>query len=183
MTRLDSLSAGQPSEAGTEDQQLGILGDADPDYDPESNPIIAAISSAEIPGVTYTREDLKRPDLAKIAANARKLAKSLGLNIYQNPKTGVGALFNPVAFRMEEIKAADVAGKLQQLLPPVSKFPPTGGAAPTASAAPAALQAGSPPLSRGSQTALTKSRLSKLSEDPRYPGAGGILASMTATPA
>lgn len=180
MTRLDSLSAGQPSDAGTEDQQLGILGDADPSYDPETNPIVASIVSADVPGVTYTREDLKRPDLAKVAANARKLAKSLGLGIYQSPKTGVGALFNTQVFKLEEIRAADIAGKLQQLLPPVSKFPPAGGAAPTA--APVAPQAGSPPLSRGSQTALTKSRLSKLGEDPRYPGAGLLQQAMTTMP-
>lgn len=181
MNALQALSSGA-APGDSEEAQLGILGDADPNYDPETNPIVSSIVSAEVPGVTYTREDLKRPDLAKVAANARKLAKSLGLGIYQSPKTGIGALFNTQVFKLEEIRAADIAGKLQQLLPPVSKFPAAGGAAAPAAAAPVAPQAGGPPLSRGSQTALTKSRLSQLGEDPQYPGAGGILNSMSAMP-
>ena len=181
MNALQALSSGAaPGES--EEAQLGILGDADPNYDPETNPIVSSIVSAEVPGVTYTREDLKRPDLAKVAANARKLAKSLGLGIYQNPSTGIGALFNLQAFKIEEIKAADVAGKLQQLLPPVSKFPAAGGGAVPAAAAPVAPQAGGPPLSRGSQTALTKSRLSQLGEDPKYPGAGLLQEAMNTLP-
>lgn len=182
MNALQALSSGA-APGDSEEAQLGILGDADPSYDPETNPIVASIVSADVPGVTYTREDLKRPDLAKVAANARKLAKSLGLGIYQSPKTGVGALFNTQVFKLEEIRAADVAGKLQQLLPPVSKFPPAGGAAPTAPvAAPAAPQASGAPLSRGSQTALTKSRLSQLGADPKYPGAGLLQEAMTTIP-
>lgn len=181
MNALQALSSGA-APGDSEEAQLGILGDADPNYDPETNPIVSSIVSAEVPGVTYTREDLKRPDLAKVAANARKLAKSLGLSIYQNPRTGIGALFNSQIFKMGEIKAADLAGKLQQLLPPVSKFLAADSGASISVVKPVTSQAGGPPLSRGSQTALTKSRLSQLGGDDRYPGAGGILASMTAMP-
>jgi len=87
----------------------------DDKFDPESSAVVTSVVNAEVPGIIFSLDDLKKPEIAPLVANAKKLPE-LGLGIYTNPSKGIAVLFNPAVLRLEEIKAVDAAGKLEQVL-------------------------------------------------------------------
>jgi hypothetical protein len=97
----------------------------DASYDPSKAPVVEAVSSGKVPGVLFSLADIKRPEIAPLVKNSRKLV-SLGLGVYTNPTKKIAALFNPDVVTLDEIKKVDAAGKLDKLLKMYSAF--SGGA-------------------------------------------------------
>jgi hypothetical protein len=131
--KLPTTKSVSGTDAKAEDV-ISKLPQADPNFDPMKSPIVQAVFNASIPGVTFTDADLKNPQVAPLAANARNLVEA-GLGVV-GLKDGRKALFNPHVITPAEILKADKKGTLDKALIPFSK---AGGAAD--SSGPAAPQA------------------------------------------
>lgn len=173
MQKINSLTSPEPSP----DADLPL---ADASYDPTTSPVVASVLSAEVPGVLFTLEDLKSPDVAPVVANARALPGK-GLGVYTNPEKKLAALFNPEVITMEELKAVDKAGKLDKILVPYSQLGKkstalASGAPPTEPAPAPILATPVPPPSRGAQTAAARKANSP--QKQKTPGAGSFINSL-----
>lgn len=190
-----------PQDGGQDPNQAEIdkLPQADPNFDPKSSPIVSAVAGADVPGVVFTPDDLKNPQVAPLAANARSLL-NVGLGVY-GMKDGRKALFNPQVVTPEEVQKLDAAGKLDQILVPFSKVGKSGAGAgsattpdknseqpsATAGAGQGPAQVGpaepmGPTMPAGAASKLATARVNSMkssgSPSPSAPAAGGILGRM-----
>lgn len=156
-----------PKQAGGGLDQIPL---EDPSFDPTSIPLVKAVADAEVPGVVLSDADLQNPELEPLAKNGRALFEKTNLGMYRG-KTGT-ALFNPGVVTPEEIKRLDEAGKLDQVLPPASKYLSGGG-----EEAPAPAVGGMPaPAPSGTQRARARSTFAGSLPPTRQPvPAGGSL--------
>lgn len=150
-----------------------------------SNPFIAPVLDAKIPGWVADKGDFAAlPDLKALVSGVPAILK-LGLAGY-GAKSGEQVLFNPRVLHPEEIKAADAAGKLRDLLPDVRTLagggntPPAAaagspGAAPVASPAPASPYV--PPTSKAIAGARANN-IQQRTPPGAVPGAGTFLSDL-----
>lgn len=166
---------------------LDALPAADPKFDPSSNPIVAKVLGADVPGVIVPESDFDDPLIAPLNANGRKLIE-VGLAVI--PVKGGVALFNPAVVKLEEAQAYADSPKINQLFPVWREVLGQEGAAPGpgggATASPAAgSMAGAPPQAPSAQkaTAAARSRATAMPAMPNTrkaaPAAGSLLNSFT----
>lgn len=149
-------------------------------------PAMQALFAGAPPAVSADiKEYANNPDSKIIAANADSLMKA-GIGRYRSLKGDIGVLFNVMYIHPEEIKAADAAGKLQEIAPPFDsvngKISKSGKnhpaltaktpAGPKSAPMPAPPQFSSGGLPASAETSLTKARTKNLT--PGSPTSGPL---------
>lgn len=181
----DPAAAAPAAPAG--DDVLSKIPLEDPNFDPMTVPLVAAVANADVPGVLLSEADLSRPELEPLAKNGRAIFEKTPVSIYSG-KSGV-ALFNPAVVTPEEVQKLDKAGKLDKILAPASKF--LGGGAAEAGGEPGLPALGgvaAPPMSSGAQTKIAGSR-ARATGQPNLPptrqpvpGGGSLLNQFVRSP-
>ncbi len=112
---------GVPDAASTPEEPPQEVSPAMADQDPlMSNPVVAAVLNADVPGVTASPEDFNRPEVKFLGANNKQLL-DLGLGLYRSKDKSV-SLFNPGILRANEVEKLDQHGKLRDFFVPASQF-------------------------------------------------------------
>lgn len=158
-------------------------GDVPVDQIAELPPIRAVLEGK--PAAVWAPEGINTPETQIIGRNLKKVGE-LGLALYRSPNKKM-VLFNPALLPPADLKAADAAGKLDEVAAPLESFsaaPATEAPAPGAEQpAPGAQQPVTSGLAPRAQSKLAGTRLKALmdEEEPSkrtVPGGGKILNSL-----
>jgi len=91
------------------------------DQDPlMSNPVVAAVLNADVPGVTMTRADFGRPEVKFLGQNQKQLL-DFGVGLYRSKDDAI-SMFNPGVLKPGEVENLDKHGKLGDFFVPISQF-------------------------------------------------------------
>lgn len=82
-------------------------------------PAFQALFSGQPPALSGSLKELeKRPEAKLVASNKEALLRS-GIGFYRSLGGDLGVLFNQLYIHPSELQAADKAGKLQEIAPPI----------------------------------------------------------------